>query len=563
MPRKKNEDNPIQTATIEKTTRAPFIADLPPEKTLHIYTRVSTEGQRVEGTSLETQYEEGVKRAEQYGLLYRHWDEGGVSSNHEEISERPKLNALFHSIKSGEIKHLFVYDQSRLSRNDLVASVFRYECRRNGVTIYTKDGKYNLSNPSDNLLTQLMNAVAEFDNSVRSDKVRRGRIKKSKLGFWQGAVPPFGYKLIDQRLVLNPDEAKWVKEVFEYRANGMKVTEIARYLNAHHVKPRFRNNWSHSSIRVMMQNTHCMGYYTVLDRVNGGEFRINCEAIVSEELWRKANSIINKEWVRRLEKTKNRTSILFRSITFCGHCGLRFSIYDSSTTSTTLYYCPHKQREYAKLGRGLFDKKHRMGCGMDKGIRVDIFEREVIKAMTDAFGLSDVYKKRFEQTVMSGHTIIMSPYHLRHVKTQLAELVGARNSISELVERSEIVTPHELREREGLPIVAHKHRVRIKDLTEEIEKINLRLDERDRYIQFCKWLANSQKTLSKFAELSHDDKRNFVYEVIDGIEVRFNREEDSHSLKVIFRSPLIGAKNIKVSYVRTLRRVDKKVIQVS
>jgi hypothetical protein len=228
-----------------------------------------------------------------------------------------------------------------------------------------------------------------------------------------------------------------------------------------------------------------------------------------------------------------------------------------------LYYCPHKQREYAKLGRGLFDKKRRMGCGMDKGIRVDIFEREVTKAMTEAFGSSDLYKTRFEQTVMSGHTIIVSPHHLRHVKTQLAELVGLRNSVSELVERSEFATPHDLREREGLPIVAHKHRVRIKDLTEEIENIKLRLDERDRYLQFCKWLSNSQRTLSKFSDMTHDEKRNFIYEVIDGVEVRFNREDDSHYLKVIFRSPLIGAKKIKVSYVRTLRRVDKKVIQVS
>ena len=113
----------------KKKSKVPFIADLPTSKTLHIYTRVSTEGQKADGTSLETQYEEGVKRAEQYEFAYRHWDEGGHSSNHEEISERPILNALFQAIKSGDVKHLFVYDQSRLSRNDLLASVFRYECR--------------------------------------------------------------------------------------------------------------------------------------------------------------------------------------------------------------------------------------------------------------------------------------------------------------------------------------------------------------------------------------------------------------------------------------------------
>jgi len=97
----------------------------PPSETLHIYTRVSTAAQRDEGTSLQTQLEQGKSKAKQLGLAVRHWDEGGASSHHEELADRPKLAALYQAIKDGDVKHLFVYDQSRLSRNDNVASIFR------------------------------------------------------------------------------------------------------------------------------------------------------------------------------------------------------------------------------------------------------------------------------------------------------------------------------------------------------------------------------------------------------------------------------------------------------
>ncbi len=541
----------------KKKSKVPFIADLPTSKTLHIYTRVSTEGQKADGTSLETQYEEGVKRAEQYEFAYRHWDEGGHSSNHEEISERPILNALFQAIKSGDVKHLFVYDQSRLSRNDLLASVFRYECRKNEVTIYTKDGQYDLSNPSDNLLTQMMNAVAEFDNSVRSDKVKRGRLKKAKLGYYFGATPPWGYQILDQRLAINPVEAAWLRRVFEDRAAGVRIIDIAKMLTANGILPRMRRKWSHASIRAMIRNTHSMGYYTVIDRIHGGEFRINCEPIVSPELWKQANDAIDQEWVRRNSRPKNRTAILFRALTYCGHCGLRFTIYDSQSTTTTLYYCPHKQREYARIGKALYNKKRFTGCGMDRGIRVSIFEKSILTLMRTTLSDGELFKARFEQTVMSGHTLIKSPSQLRYVKSQLTELVGLRNSITELAEKSEQQTPMELREREGLPYIAYNHRTRIKELSEQIDELNLRLDERDRYLSFCKWLVETRETLDDFDSISHEDRRKFVYDVIDGIEVRFDRKNKSHQLRVVFRNPLIGGRKIEIAHISKRSREER------
>ena len=92
------------------------------DQIFHIYTRVSTVSQADRGSSLQTQLELGKKKARQLGFGYKHWDEGGKSSHHEEISARPVLAELLLKIREGGVKHLFIYDQSRISRIDIVAT---------------------------------------------------------------------------------------------------------------------------------------------------------------------------------------------------------------------------------------------------------------------------------------------------------------------------------------------------------------------------------------------------------------------------------------------------------
>ena len=52
------------------------------KETLHIYTRVSTKVQNDDGTSIDTQIELGIRKADELGLNYKIWNEGGASSNY-------------------------------------------------------------------------------------------------------------------------------------------------------------------------------------------------------------------------------------------------------------------------------------------------------------------------------------------------------------------------------------------------------------------------------------------------------------------------------------------------
>jgi DNA invertase Pin-like site-specific DNA recombinase len=83
---------------------------------LHIYTRVSSVAQE-DGTSLETQKDLGIRKSKELGMDFQIWNEGAASSHHEDLLNRPKMIELLQEIESGNLKHLFVYNNGGVEGN--------------------------------------------------------------------------------------------------------------------------------------------------------------------------------------------------------------------------------------------------------------------------------------------------------------------------------------------------------------------------------------------------------------------------------------------------------------
>ena len=150
----------------------------PLTNTLHCYCRVSTRVQSDEGTSIETQHEFGKLKANSLGMKVKFWNEGAASSDHEEIEKRPVLSSLVTAIADGTIKHLWVHEASRLSRTDNVSSMVRYQCFKNKVAYYVKDNVTDFTNPIDVLTLQIMDAFSQFENAIRKERSRLGKLQK-------------------------------------------------------------------------------------------------------------------------------------------------------------------------------------------------------------------------------------------------------------------------------------------------------------------------------------------------------------------------------------------------
>ena len=237
---------------------------------LHIYTRVSSSVQEEEGTSLDNQKNYGIKKAEELGIPFKVWNEGGQSSFHDDLDNRPVLVSLLGEIEEGNIKNLFVYNTDRLSRNQKTWGMIRYKLLSSGVTLHTVSGKMELKNPIDDLLLGILSEISQYDNKIRSERSRQGRFQKIQMGNWRGGPPPFGYINLNKKLEINEEESHWVKKMFEWYNKGIPVIEIKSRLDSAGVLTRRQSGlWSLPSIRLILRNTVYVGHYNYTDKMIG------------------------------------------------------------------------------------------------------------------------------------------------------------------------------------------------------------------------------------------------------------------------------------------------------
>lgn len=511
------------------------------DKTLHVYTRVSTAAQADKGTSLQSQLDLGKKKAKELGFAVRHWDEGGKSSFHEDIAARPVLFELYESIKSGLVKHLWVYDQSRLSRNDQVASVFRYECNRQGVTLYTKDGQFDLSSPTDMLLKQLLDAVAEFDNATRAERSRLGKLQRVRSGFWHGGPPPFGYKLNNRKLEINPAEAKWVRRIFKELLKGRSTPQIKTLLDSNAVQARRGGLWSIGSIQAMLKNTHYAGHYIYEDKKTGQKVKVECPSIVDALTWNAVQNIRKRDVSRQSQKNATKKFYLLRDLMFCGHCGRPISARSNPKKGEELYYCPNKERVWAVKGKSDTPWERGTGCGFERSMNITRTDQTVWQVLKDIHSESSILREEFKNRVLKEHGLLVKTTdEIKKTESKIRRLQRALSRHNEAVGALEAN-----RVMSRLKDASYKVMMkRLDDERLEIEsalqaaQLDLRGDtEKRKWIDWMKAFSDGHK---KYEDLTDQQRKSYVEGLISRIDVYYHPKQREHELKMHFRLPVVG-----------------------
>ncbi len=371
--------------------------------TLHIYTRVSTKVQSEDGTSLDTQKELGIKKASELGLEYKVWDEGGASSSYEDLLNRPVLTELLTNVEKGDIKHLFVYNNDRLSRNEITAQTIRIALQRHDVILYTKDGRFDFSNAGDKLFKTILDGIAQYDNALRAERSRMGKITRVRQNYWYGAPPPYGYEISKKRLVVNEEEGKSVKQIFEWVENGKSIKWIKTELDKNGVQPRRKHgSFSIGSIARLIKNTHYIGFYTWKDKKSGETITCECPPIIDEATWHTIQNIRkrNLQLVHQSNPTKN--FYLLRDLLFCEHCGSKIAGRISTASRENLYYCPKKEKDWrnSAVADEMKWKHVRVGdygCDMNRSLSIPLTDKFVCEKVLETISNSVLLKEKWNK----------------------------------------------------------------------------------------------------------------------------------------------------------------------
>ena len=514
-----------------------------PNTTLHIYTRVSSLAQANEGSSLASQYQLGVSHAKKLKFSHRQWDEGGKSSHHEDINGRPILLKLYEALKRGEIKHLWIYDQSRLSRNDQVASIFRYECNKQGVTLYTRNGQFDLSNPQDNFLKIILDGMGEFENSIRAERTRVGKANRAREGYWFGGPPPFGYKILDKKLALNKQESVWIKKIFTEILKGTTTLGLKRLLDSNGVLPRRRvGTWSIGSIQALIKNTHYKGVYHFHDKKSDERISLACPAIVDEVTWTAVQTAKARSTSRISQKNRTKHFYLLRDLMVCGHCGRPMSARKKLSKGEQLYYCPNKERDWVEKGGSETPWARDKGCGMTRSLNIPETDLVVWNAVIETHKNSSLLKEEVKWKILeeSGAPLTKTEADVKVLERKfklLQKLLGqTKESQADLLIRN---TSGEIKT-DIYKIALERSNENIHDLEIKVANAQLQLKGGNDNKKWVGWLKIFGQSLENKKSLSEVEKKQYLSGLIDKISVKYDKTKNEHEIAIKFQLPIVG-----------------------
>jgi site-specific DNA recombinase len=151
----------------------------------------------------------------------------------------------------------------------------------------------------------------------RREQVREGMRDRALRGEVLGRAP-YGYRVVERHLRVEPDEAKVVREIFRrYLEEGEGVRVIARRLNEAGVRTRRGGAWSMVSVRGVLRNPVYIGTYRRLGVVVATEH----EALVTRSRFYAAQDLLANR--RTSGRPQQRGEYLLSGIAACGYCGNR------------------------------------------------------------------------------------------------------------------------------------------------------------------------------------------------------------------------------------------------
>ena len=324
---------------IRATMRTTSIYDIPMRVTF--YARVSSDTDE-QLNSLDNQvsyYENFIKKNRAWTFVPGYVDEGlsGISTK-----KRRRFNEMISDAKDGVFDLIITKEISRFARNTLDSLQFTRQLLIYGVGVFFQNDNINTLDEDAELRLTIMSSIAQDELRKLSSRVKFGHQQAIKSSVVLGNSRIFGYKKDDKRLVIDESQAPMVRDLFRLYATGeysMKQLEVLFYEQGY--RNYNGNKIAHNTMSGIISNPKYKGYYVgnkvrivdmftkkqkflppedwVMFKDETGEI---VPAIVSEEVWDKANEVL----LRRSEDVKSRQGIcnhanLLTGKLYCTHCG--------------------------------------------------------------------------------------------------------------------------------------------------------------------------------------------------------------------------------------------------
>lgn len=299
-----------------------------------VYCRVSTARDQ-QLTSLENQkkhYEGVVKKHSDWNLVDFYYEEG-VSGTKKEI--RPELQRMLSDCGAGKIDLILTKSISRFARNTTDCLEMVRVLTDLGVNVFFEKENLNTGSMDGEFLLTILASIAEEESKSISGNEFWAVQKRFQAGTFKYSKAPYGYDLENGNFVINEEEAKTVRWIFQELLAGKGTFTIAKELNEKGIPPKEGDRWFSKSVHslvtnvvyigdVLMQKTYSEHFKTVPNRGEKPQYYMDDHhpAIIDRETFEKAQSLLSQRCKENgHEGRTSQPTYCFSGKLICGYCG--------------------------------------------------------------------------------------------------------------------------------------------------------------------------------------------------------------------------------------------------
>lgn len=202
-------------------------------------------------------YSEYTKQNPEYELVDIYADEGLTGT---EMSKREELQRLLQDCQKGKVERIIVKSVSRFARNTEELLVMLRMLKDNGISIFFEEQSIDSTKLNSELLITFLGMIAQQESVNISGNLRWGIQKRMEKGTYICSHVPYGYRLINGKVVIYEPEAIIARKIFDLYLEGYGMLSITNILTKEKAPTmKGATTWSTSSVRGILKNEKYIG----------------------------------------------------------------------------------------------------------------------------------------------------------------------------------------------------------------------------------------------------------------------------------------------------------------
>ena len=331
-----------------------------------LYLRVSTARQAEHDVSIPDQKRQGEAYCASRGYqLVETYVEPGASATND---RRPEFQRMIEAgtSKPAPFDVVVVHSFSRFFRDAFDMEFYVRKLAKNGVKLLSITQEIG-DDPVHQMMRQIMALFDEYQSKENSKHVMRALKENARQGFWNGSLPPIGYRVVaaeqrgaktKKKLEIDPLHAETVRLIYRLALHGdgakgqMGVKNIVSYLNSRRIFTRDGGRWGIGQVHRILTRRTYMGEHEFNKRSKSKALKPVSEIVVVP-----VPPIIDRETydaVQALLKARHPTvtpsavisgPTMLTGLIHCAKCGGAMTIRTGKGGRYRYYACSMKARQ--------------------------------------------------------------------------------------------------------------------------------------------------------------------------------------------------------------------------